>query len=189
MFGIRRLLNNIRIKYNVFLFSAYKNFWGFEKANCMFRYIDKACAIPILKLNGATIGRECDIETPLYFHNCKDYSNLIIGNNCHIGKCCFFDLRDKIKINDNAVISMQSTIITHIDMGKSELSKIYKSVSLPVEINKNCYIGAGSLILSGISVGENTMIGAGSVVIKNTETNSLYAGVPAKFIKSIDKSA
>ena len=122
---------------NLIRFWLRKKLLGFDVANQFLQRVDKISMQLILKNNGAKIGENCDIETGLTFHNCKSYSNLIIGNNCHIGKNCFFDLRETIIISDNVVISMQCTFITHIDMSKSELSRIYPQKQKPVRINKN----------------------------------------------------
>lgn len=51
-------------------------------------------------------------------------------------------------------------------------------------LKEGCWIGANSIILAGVTIGENAVIGAGSVVTKNVPQNVVYAGNPAKFIKS-----
>ena len=56
-----------------------------------------------------------------------------------------------------------------------------------VKIKRNAWIGAGATICPGVTIGENAVIGAGSVVTKDVEDNSVYAGVPARFIKKIER--
>jgi acetyltransferase-like isoleucine patch superfamily enzyme len=155
-------------------------------ANQMLSFVPKAAVIPLLRLNGAKIGDKCDIETNLTFHNCTDFSNLVIGENCHIGKNCFFDLRDKITINDNVVISMQCTFITHLDLSKSKLAILYPKEHKPVTIHHNCYIGARSTILMGVELGENCIIAAGSMVTESMDANTLAGGVPSVVKKRIE---
>ena len=154
-FGITKLLRKLQISWNVKEFALRKKLLGFENANAFLRRLDKNSIIPILNRNGASIGLNCDIEAPIIFHNCIDYSNLIIGNNCHIGKNCFFDLRDKVIIEDNVVVSMQTTFITHIDMNKSELKYLFPATHSPIRVCKNSYIGAGSTILKGVTLEKN----------------------------------
>ncbi len=163
-----------------------KTLLGFEFANIFLQRVDKRSLQLILRRNGATIGSDCDIDTGLVFHNCKNYSNLTVGTNCHIGKNCFFDLRDKIIIEDNVVISMQCTFITHIDMSKSDLAEIYPASQAKVVIKDNCYIGAGSTILKGVILNRSSFVAAKSLVIKDIPENTLVIGVPAKEIKKIN---
>ena len=113
--GLSRKTRKLFIWWTFFQFQWKKKVLGFDIANQFLPKVDKHSIQLILRKNGATIGKDCDIETGLIFHNCKNYSNLIIGDNCHIGKNCFFDLRDKLEIGDNVVISMQCTFLTHID--------------------------------------------------------------------------
>lgn len=170
---------------NLLRFSIRKYLIGFDVANIFIQRVDKFSLQLILKKNGATIGENCDIETGQTFHNCKDYSNLIIGENCHIGKNCFFDLRNEIKIGSNVVISMQSTFITHLDMNKSKLRELFPVTSTGIIIGNNTYIGAKSTILMNANLGNYSFIAAGAMVTKNIESNTMVGGVPAKFIKKI----
>jgi acetyltransferase-like isoleucine patch superfamily enzyme len=184
--GITKIFRKIHMCCDFAEFLIRKKTLGFENANTFLRRIDKYSLIPILKKNGAKIGNNCDIEAPLIFHNCLDYSNLIVGNNCHIGKNCFFDLREKIMVEDNVVISMQTTVLTHQDLNKSDLSKIYANISKPVLIKNNSYIGANSSILMGVILNDRSFIAAGSVVIRDVPQYTMVGGVPAKFIKKIE---
>jgi len=146
--------------------------------------LDKQLVLPAMRILKAKIGKNCDIETGITFHNCADLTRLKIGDNVHIGKNCFFDLRDKIVIGSNCTISMGTTIITHQDMGKSILSILYPPFKKSVIIGDNVYIGANSTILMGTVIGNETIIAAGSLVKGILGSNSIYAGVPTKWIRS-----
>lgn len=168
----------------VFFFTVRYFLFGIDSANKYLEKVSKPAIIPILRLFGAKIGKNCDIQTGLIFHNCYNFKNVEVGNNCHIGKNCFFDLRDKILIEDNVVISMQCTLITHIDMTKSELSQQYPASKAPIKIGKNAYIGVKACILMGVEIGINSFIGAKSLVTRNVADYSRVGGIPAKEIKS-----
>ena len=58
--------------------------------------------------------------------------------------------------------------------------------SLPINIGSNCFIGAGSIILEGVTIGNNVVVGAGSVLAKNVPDNEIWAGNPCCFIKKIE---
>ncbi len=170
---------------NLIRFTIRKYLLGFDTANLFLQRVEKISLQLILKKYGAKIGENCDIETGLIFHNCKNYSNLNIGNNCHIGKNCFFDLRDKIILNDNVVISMQCTFITHMDMTKSCLSTLYPSLSKKIVIHENCYIGAKSMLQMGVELGECSLVASNSMVNKNVEKFTVVGGIPVRLIRRI----
>lgn len=168
---------------NLVLFFLRRYLLGFDVANLFLQRVDGISTQLILKKNGATVGKDCDIGSGLIFHNCRNYRNLVIGSNCHIGKNCFFDLRDKVVIGNNVVISMQCTFITHIDMNKSGFRDKYPATYAPVIVGDDCYLGIGTKILKGVSLSKFVLVAAGSVVIDDFGKNSIIGGVPAKIIK------
>lgn len=186
--GLNKKLTWFVARYHLFLFRIRKFFLGFEYANLHLKQLDKKSLFLILKKSGARIGKDCDIETGLTFHNCKNYSNLEIRDNCHIGKNCFFDLKDKITILDNVTISMECKLITHIDMGKSKLSENYPQDHKPILIETDVYIGVNSTILSGVKINKSSIVAAGSVVIRDVFAHTVVGGVPAGFIKYLKKN-
>lgn len=66
-----------------------------------------------------------------------------------------------------------------------ELRLVGAQFNLPVHIGKNVWIGAGVLIMPGVSIGENTIIGAGSVVTKDIPANVVAFGSPCRVIREI----
>ena len=54
-----------------------------------------------------------------------------------------------------------------------------------VVVKRNVWIGAGVIVLPGVTIGENSVIAAGSVVTTNVPSNQLWAGAPARFIKEL----
>lgn len=183
--GLRKKLRLLYLGFRSVKFRIVKFLFGFEFANQMIQTLDKQSLLHILRCNGATIGKNCDIETGLTFHNCVDYSNLKIGNNCHIGKNCFFDLKEKIIIKNNVTISMNCTLLTHQDLGKSVLELKYPKEKATISIGNHAYIGACSTILKGCSIGEKSIVAAGSIVNNNVEKSVIVGGLPAKKIKNI----
>lgn len=187
--GIRKRCAQVYIEYLLLEFSARKFFLGFENANRMLRSADKRAVIGILRRYGAKIGDGCDIESPLIIHNCKNYENLTVGNDCHIGKDVFFDLKCPITIEDKAVISMRVTAITHLDVGRSPLKDLgFPAREEEITFGTGCYIGAGALVLPGVRIGECAVVAAGSVVTHNVVAYSVVGGVPAKVIRRIQKT-
>lgn len=182
--GIRKSIFAISSLKRALQFESRKIIFGFEAANRTISTLDKVTLVKILKRNGAQIGNDCDIETGMTFHNCQDYSNLIIGDNTHIGKNCFFDLAGKVELENNVVVSMCTNFLTHINMKKSDLSSLFPGKVGKIYIGKNTYIGAGVNILMDVELGENCFVAAGSTVTKSFAKNSFIAGVPAVLKKT-----
>lgn len=84
---------------------------------------------------------------------------------------------DGVKVGDNVTVYQQVTL------GGKNIGDMEKD-NYPI-IEDNVIIFSGAKILGKITIGENSIIGANSVVIENVEPNCIYAGVPAKKIKSI----
>lgn len=95
-----------------------------------------------------------------------------------------------ITVGDNVRTSLNVSFITH-DGAVSvlrELDEKYKQIDLirPITIGDNVFIGWGAIIMPGTQIGSNIIIGAGSVVRGKLLDNSIYAGVPAKRISSLE---
>ncbi|WP_423202785.1 DapH/DapD/GlmU-related protein [Lactococcus lactis] len=56
----------------------------------------------------------------------------------------------------------------------------------PIHIEKNVWLGAGVIVLPGITIGENSVIGAGSVVTKDIPANVVAVGNPCKILHKIE---
>ena len=184
-FGFRTMLKKLIILYDLIKFFLSKKLFGFDNATKILYSCLKESVIPILKANGAHIGNNCDIESPLIFHNARDFSNLFIGDNCHIGKNCLFDIRESIVIGNDVTLSMNTSIITHIQLGQAKMKHLYEPEFKKVIIEDGVYVGANCLILMGVIISQNSLIGAHSLVNKSIPENCVAYGNPAKVVKSI----
>lgn len=94
---------------------------------------------------------------------------------------------DLLTIEDGVGIGPRVTILIHSDPSPSPLQKIYPKKTLPVHIKSGVWIGAGAIILPGVTIGECSLIAAGSVVIHDVLPYTVVAGVPAKVVKRLPK--
>ena len=58
----------------------------------------------------------------------------------------------------------------------------------PVTVKKNAWIGAGTTLLPGVTVGENAIVAAGAVVSRDVPANTIVGGIPAKVLKTLEGS-
>jgi maltose O-acetyltransferase len=111
------------------------------------------------------------------------HGKLIIGNNVFINGGTIFECRSVITIGNSAKIGYNCLII---DAENHSIDGLKKPCNRPIVIEDNCWIAANVTILPGVTIGKNSIIAAGSLVNKDILPNSIYGGVPAKFIKKID---
>ena len=91
-----------------------------------------------------------------------------------------------LEIGNRVSISPRVTLILTSDANWSKLNEKIKPVRGSIKIGNDSWLGAGVIVLPGVTIGESSIIGAGSVVTKDVPSNSIYAGVPAKFLRSIE---
>lgn len=56
-----------------------------------------------------------------------------------------------------------------------------------MHIGRNCWLGAGVIVLPGVSIGDNTVVGAGSVVTRDLPANVVSVGSPCRVLQEIDE--
>lgn len=110
---------------------------------------------------------------------------LKIGDNVHIGPGCIIDYSHcwLIEIGDNCTFAPRVHVLAHDASTKNKLD--YTRIE-KVIIGNNTFIGAGAIILPGVSIGNDVIIGAGSIVTKDIESGSVAVGNPAKVIQSTE---
>ena len=114
-----------------------------------------------------------------------------LGRHVYIGFNVYFDhlYPNFISIEDYTCIGMRSMIFAHSDPSSAVYIKKnhYPKKIARTTIKRGAWIGAGCIILAGVTVGENSVVGAGSVVIKDVEPYTVVGGNPARLIKRLDK--
>ncbi len=137
----------------------------------------------LLKEMFAEIGEGCYIETPFHAN--------FGGRHVHFGNYVYanFNLTmvddTHIYVGDYTMFGPGVTVATAGHPILPELRERALQYNAPVRIGRNCWIGAGSVILPGITIGDNTVIGAGSVVTKDIPANVVAVGNPCRVLRPI----
>lgn len=137
----------------------------------------------MLKEMFAEIGENCYIEPP--FHSNWG------GHHVHFGNAVYanFNLTlvddTHIYVGDYTLFGPNVTVATAGHPILPELREKALQYNAPVHIGKNCWIGAGSVILPGVTIGDNTVIGAGSVVTRDISSNVVAFGNPCRVKREI----
>ena len=139
----------------------------------------------LLKEMFAEIGDGCYIEPPLHANWGGKFVHL--GNNVYanFGLTLVDDthiyIGDRTKLGPNVVIATAGhPIDPRLRMQGLQFNK-------SVHIGKNCWLGAGALVMPGVTIGDNTIIGAGSVVTHDIPANVVAVGNPCRVLRSIDE--
>ncbi|MBQ9783653.1 MAG: sugar O-acetyltransferase [Clostridia bacterium] len=162
-----------------------------EQLQCLDRLYDFNATRPselekrsaLLKEMFAEIGEGCYIEPP--FH--ANWG----GKHCHFGNKVYanFNLTlvddGDIFVGDCTMFAPNVTVATAAHPILPALREKGFQYNAPVHIGKNCWIGAGALILPGVRIGDNTVIGAGSVVTKDIPANVVAVGNPCRVLREI----
>lgn len=138
----------------------------------------------ILKSLLADVGENCYVEPPLHMSWGK---NSHFGNNVYANfNLTLIDDTD-IFIGNNVMFGPNVTVTTAGHPIDPELRMKVAEFNIPVHIGNNVWIGAGAIILPGVSVGENSVIGAGSVVTKDIPANVVAVGNPCRVMREINE--
>ena len=137
----------------------------------------------LLKQMFAEIGEGCYIEPPLHAN--------WAGQNVHFGKNVYanFNLTlvddTHVYIGDNVMFGPNVTITAAGHPVDPDLRRQVYQYNFPVRIEENVWVGAGVIILPGVTIGKNSVIGAGSVVTKDIPANVVAMGVPCRVVREI----
>ena len=133
-------------------------------------------------LTGQEIDEGFSLYPPFYADCGK---NIHLEKNVLIYSGCHFQDQGGIYIGENAIIGHNVILYTlNHDMDPNRRNELHP---LQIHIGKRVWIGPGSIVLPGVTIGDNSVIGAGSVVTKDVPENVVVAGNPAKIIKNVNE--
>lgn len=133
----------------------------------------------------AEIGEGCVVEAP--------FSANWGGKHIHFGKFVYanFNLTavddTHIFVGDYTMIGPNVTLATAGHPVCPQLRRQAYQYNLPIHIGKNCWLGAGVIVLPGVTIGDNTVIGAGSVVTKDLPSDVVAVGNPCRVMRPISE--
>lgn len=121
-----------------------------------------------------------------------DGGNITIGDNVGMSQSALIAFDADITIGNYVKLGSGVKILTTDFHSVDALVRRDRALdknnkkSSPVVICDDCFIGAGTIILKGITIGSKSIIGAGSVVTKDIPANVIAAGNPCRVIKQIE---
>ena len=123
-----------------------------------------------LRLCGFDVGNKVYVAEEIYI------ASLISEKSC------------QLSIGNRVAIGPRVTLILSSDANWSRLMNQFDYIKSYIVLEDDCWIGAGAIIMPGITVGKCSIVGSGSVVTKNVPPFTVVVGNPAKKIKNINKN-
>lgn len=115
-------------------------------------------------------------------------ARIVIGDRCGISNAALI-AQVEIVIGDDVLIGsgcrVYDTDFHPIDLDQRKHGLYQHATKASVHIKRGAFIGAGTVVLKGVTIGEGAVIGADSVVAKSIPDNEIWAGNPARFIRIV----
>lgn len=137
----------------------------------------------MLKGMFAEIGENCYIEPP--FHANHAGYHVHFGNNVYANFGLTLVDDTHIYVGDCTMFGPNVVVATAGHPILPELREKALQFNMPVHIGRNCWLGAGVIVLPGVTIGDNSVIGAGSVVTKDIPANVIAVGNPCRVLREI----
>ncbi len=128
------------------------------------------------------VGKNCNITQPFF---CDFGYNIEVGDNFYTNHNCTILDGAKVSIGHNVFIAPNCCISTANHPLDFEQRNKGIEYAVEITIEDNVWLGAGVIVLSGVTIGKNSVIGAGSVVTKNIPSNVIAVGNPCKVLREI----
>lgn len=137
----------------------------------------------LLKEMFAEIGENCYIEPPL--HSNMGGHHVYFGKNIYANYNLTLVDDTYIYVGDYTMFGPNVTVATAGHPVLPELRQKGLQYNMPVSIGKNCWIGAGAIIVPGVTIGDNVVIGAGSIVTRDIPSNVVAVGNPCRVLREV----
>ena len=132
------------------------------------------------RLMGVSIKGKAFIGNGTYIR-CR--KNLFLGDRCSLGG--FIKIWNYAPVHIGADFLAAPNVV--INAGTHDILTLEPGAT-EIRIGDRVWVGANCTILAGVTIGDDVVIAAGSLVNKDVPSNSIVAGVPARWIRSIDRS-
>lgn len=139
----------------------------------------------LLKKMFAEVGDNCYIEPP--FHANWGGHHIKLGDHVYANFNLTIADDTYVTIGSNTMIGPNVTMSSAAHPILPGLRKKGYQYNLPIKIGQNCWLGAGVVIIPGVTIGDNSVIGAGAVVTRDIPANVVAMGVPARVSRPISE--
>jgi acetyltransferase-like isoleucine patch superfamily enzyme len=152
--------------------------------------LEEGCQIVGLSRRGIVFGARCTVGryamiSPTNIFGGEPGEGLKVGDNSNIGHFAFVGCSGYIEIGDRVLMGPRVTLLAenHVYDDPERPIKSQGVERKTIVIGDDCWLGAGAIVLAGVSVGPGSVIAAGSVVTKDVPPMTVVAGAPARVVR------
>lgn len=138
----------------------------------------------IMKEMMGDVGKDCYIEPPFHANWGGKHVHFGDGVYANFGLTCVDDTH--IYVGSHTLFGPNVVLATAGHPMMPELRKHGIQYNMPIHIGENCWLGAGVIVVPGVTIGDNVVIGASSVVTKDIPSNSVAMGSPCRVVRQIN---
>lgn len=138
----------------------------------------------IMKEMMGDVGKDCYIEPPFHANWGGKHVHFGDGVYANFGLTCVDDTY--IYVGSHTLFGPNVVLATAGHPMLPELRKHGIQYNMPIHIGENCWLGAGVIVVPGVTIGDNVVIGASSVVTKDIPSNSVAMGTPCRVVRQIN---
>lgn len=138
----------------------------------------------IMKEMMGDVGKDCYIEPPFRANWGGKHVHFGDGVYANFGLTCVDDTH--IYVGSHTLFGPNVVLATAGHPMLPELRKHGIQYNMPIHIGENCWLGAGVIVVPGVTIGDNVVIGASSVVTKDIPSNSVAMGTPCRVVRQIN---
>jgi galactoside O-acetyltransferase len=132
----------------------------------------------------ASVGARVRLRMPVVVYAPE---SMTLGSDVDVGEFVVLRASGGLSIGDRVLIAAHAVVTTR---GHPEMPPRYgQVVDAPITIEDDVWIGAGAIVLPGVTVGHGAIVAAGAVVTKSVDPLTVVGGVPAQVIRTIEETA
>jgi maltose O-acetyltransferase len=138
----------------------------------------------MLRLAGIRVGSGVSVSAGLMV---TDGVDIRIGDGSFMNRSVLIGAAGKVRIGERVYIGPRVSILTTTHEIGPATQRAGQQQDGRVSIADGCWIGAGTVILPGVDIAPGCVVAAGAVVTESTTEGGMYAGVPARLVRRLEK--
>lgn len=149
-------------------------------------WLPMAARLELYRRLGVAVGKDTIVLPGITFGQSIAEGHVVVGERCYLNRGCWFDPGDaRIVLGNHVVLASRVMLSAASHQLGSHERRATGATAEDIVIGDGCWIGAGSVVLPGVSVAPGCVVGAGAVVTRSTEPDGVYAGVPARRLRTL----